>query len=77
MIVMITILINKMDAWMKTPQAKQKIDEVRLGAWNDFKSRYPYADMKQFDFKIDINGTNDVTGTVQFYEGPGCLRIRS
>ena len=57
---------------MKTPQAKQKIDEVRLGAWNDFKSRYPYADMKQFDFKIDINGTNDeaYSGTLSRLKSP-------
>ena len=56
---------------MKTSQAKQKINEVREKAWNDFKLRYPDADMKQFQVKIEINGMNDVTGTVQFHEGPG------
>ena len=53
-----------------TPQAKQKINEVREKAWNDCKSRYPSADMKQFQVKIDIKGINDVAGTVQFHEGP-------
>ena len=56
---------------MKTSQAKQKINEVREKAWNDFKLRYPDADKKQFQVKIEINGMNDVTGTVQFHEGPG------
>lgn len=60
-----------MDAWMRTSQAKQKIDEVKQKAWNDFKSRHPYTDMKQFHVEIEINGVNDVTGFVQFKEGPG------
>lgn len=70
-IVSITILNNKMEAWMKSDAAKRKEDEVRKKAWNDFKLRYPNADLSQFHVEIEMNGVNDVTGIVQIKERPG------
>jgi len=60
-----------MEAWMKSDAAKRKEDEVRKKAWNDFKLRYPNADLSQFRDEIEMNGVNDVTGIVQIKERPG------
>ena len=67
-IVKIVILLfkqNKMDLqWLQSDEAKHISEDAKSKAWNDFKRKYPFADLSKFEAQTDFIDQKHATAEI-------------
>ena len=56
--------------WLQSDEAKKISEDAKAKAWNDFKRKYPFADLSQFEAQVNFNEKH-ATADIKFKAGPG------
>lgn len=51
-------------AWLRSDEANEIADKAKRKAWNDFKARYPNADLIKFSAQVSFDGKRQATAEV-------------
>ena len=63
---------NKMDLqWLQSDEAEKISEDAKAKAWNDFKRKYPFADLSKFEAQTDFIDKKHATADIKFKAGPG------
>ena len=57
--------------WLQSDEAKHISDDVKSKAWNDFKRKYPFADLSKFEAQTDFIDQKHATAEIYLKAGPG------
>ena len=56
--------------WLQSDEAKHISEDAKSKAWNDFKRKYPFADLSKFEAQTDFNEKH-ATAEIYLKAGPG------
>lgn len=58
-------------AWLRLDEANTIADKARRKAWDDFKSRYPNANLSEFSAQVSFDYKRRATAEVDFNRSDG------
>ena len=56
--------------WLESDEAKRISEAAKAKAWQDFKRKYPFADLSQFEAQVNFNEKH-ATAEIYLKAGPG------